>query len=256
MRRSSFVALLVVGALMIPLGVFASHQFNDVPDSHTFHNAIDWMADNGITLGCNPPANTNYCPQDNVTRGQMAAFMKRLAENNVVDAATVDGLDSSQLQPALAASTGSHAHGTGLGSVAAGASFEATSVDIDAPASGVVTLLGSSGWEGGTLWVVQWLEIDEATPCDNWNSTDRLSGSGTEEGVNSQGGALNAQSLVQVPAGTHTVSLCLWPFSGTASLNVDFSLIAEWQAVSSVSIAGDLAGSSDQSAPDGGPSSN
>jgi hypothetical protein len=76
------------------LAVFASHQFNDVPNSHTFHNAIAWMKDNNITVGCNPPGNTNYCPDDNVTRGQMSAFMKRLAENNVVDAATLDGLDS------------------------------------------------------------------------------------------------------------------------------------------------------------------
>jgi hypothetical protein len=81
MRKTSLVALLVAGALLVPLVVFASHQFNDVPDDHTFHNAIAWMADNGITVGCNPPANTNYCPEDFVTRGQMAAFMKRLHEN-------------------------------------------------------------------------------------------------------------------------------------------------------------------------------
>jgi hypothetical protein len=94
MRRSSLVVLLVVGALLVPLAVFAAHRFDDVPNSHTFHTAIGWMKDNNITVGCNPPANTNYCPEDNVTRGQMATFMKRLAENNVVDAATLDGLDS------------------------------------------------------------------------------------------------------------------------------------------------------------------
>ncbi len=91
MRKTSFVALLVVGAMLVPLAVFASHQFNDVPNSHTFHNAIDWMKDNDITVGCNPPANTEFCPDDNVTRGQMAAFMKRLAENTVVDALTLRG---------------------------------------------------------------------------------------------------------------------------------------------------------------------
>ncbi len=96
MRKTSFVALLVAVAMMIPVGVFASHQFNDVPDSHTFHNAIAWMKDNNITVGCNPPANNRYCPSNNVTRGEMAAFMKRLAENNVVDAATLDGVDSTE----------------------------------------------------------------------------------------------------------------------------------------------------------------
>jgi hypothetical protein len=91
MRRSSLVVLLVVGALLVPAAVFASHQFNDVPDSHTFHTGISWMKDNNITVGCNPPANTNYCPDDNVTRGQMATFMKRLADNQVVDAGALGG---------------------------------------------------------------------------------------------------------------------------------------------------------------------
>ena len=91
MRKTTALAMLVALALIIPAAVYASHQFTDVPDSHTFHNAIDWMKDNNITVGCNPPANTRYCPDDNVSRGQMAAFMKRLAENNVVDAATLDG---------------------------------------------------------------------------------------------------------------------------------------------------------------------
>ena len=47
-----------------------------------------WLADNGVTLGCNPPANDQFCPGDNVRRETMAAFMRRLAENQVVDAKT------------------------------------------------------------------------------------------------------------------------------------------------------------------------
>src|SRR3970282_2621661 len=105
MRRSSLVVSLVVGALLVPVAVFASHQFNDVPDSHTFHTGISWMKDNNITVGCNPPANTNFCPDDNVTRGQMATFMKRLAENNVVDAATLDGLERTEVRSLVLAST-------------------------------------------------------------------------------------------------------------------------------------------------------
>ncbi|MGA7097070.1 MAG: S-layer homology domain-containing protein [Acidimicrobiia bacterium] len=96
-RRSSLlVAAILAFMFVFPAAVWASHQFTDVPDSNVFHNSIGWMKDNGITVGCNPPANTKYCPDDPVTRGQMAAFMKRLAENNVVDAATLDGMDSSE----------------------------------------------------------------------------------------------------------------------------------------------------------------
>jgi len=42
-----------------------------------FANAIQWLADEGITKGCNPPANTMFCPDDFVTRGQMATFLVR-----------------------------------------------------------------------------------------------------------------------------------------------------------------------------------
>jgi len=64
----------------VPLGVIASHSFSDVPDSNIFHDSIDWLADNGITVGCNPPANTQFCPDDSVTREQMAAFLRREAQ--------------------------------------------------------------------------------------------------------------------------------------------------------------------------------
>jgi hypothetical protein len=57
-----------------------SHRFSDVPNTNTFHADITWLADMGITRGCNPPANTEFCPKDPVTREQMAAFMRRLAD--------------------------------------------------------------------------------------------------------------------------------------------------------------------------------
>ncbi len=44
---------------------------------HIFENAINWLAQEEITLGCNPPANTNYCPDGQVTRGEMAVFISR-----------------------------------------------------------------------------------------------------------------------------------------------------------------------------------
>jgi hypothetical protein len=97
--RLTTIALTAAIAVLLaaPTAVWAAHQFTDVPNSHTFHNAIDWMKTNNITVGCNPPANTQYCPDDNVTRGQMAAFMKRLAENQVVDAGTLEGFEASGL---------------------------------------------------------------------------------------------------------------------------------------------------------------
>jgi hypothetical protein len=46
-------------------------------NGHIFENAIEWLADEGITKGCNPPANTKFCPNDFVTRGEMAVFLVR-----------------------------------------------------------------------------------------------------------------------------------------------------------------------------------
>jgi|GEM_PF-530469 len=46
-------------------------------DGSIFEADIDRLFIAGVTNGCNPPANTNYCPGDPVTRGQMAAFLQR-----------------------------------------------------------------------------------------------------------------------------------------------------------------------------------
>jgi hypothetical protein len=50
-------------------------------DGSIFEDDIDKLATAQITLGCNPPANTNFCPNKTVTRGQMAAFLHRAAQS-------------------------------------------------------------------------------------------------------------------------------------------------------------------------------
>jgi len=46
-------------------------------DASVFENAIDWLYEQGITTGCNPPVNDRFCPDDHVSRGEMAAFLAR-----------------------------------------------------------------------------------------------------------------------------------------------------------------------------------
>jgi hypothetical protein len=77
----------------------ADHQFPDVPTTNTFHDDIAWLEDAGVTGGF--PDGT-YRPSANVTRGSMAAFLRRLAGGDpavepMVDAATVDGQTPAQL---------------------------------------------------------------------------------------------------------------------------------------------------------------
>jgi hypothetical protein len=51
--------------------------FYDVLDSNVFSADVAWLAAEGITVGCNPPWGDLFCPEDEVTRGQMAAFLVR-----------------------------------------------------------------------------------------------------------------------------------------------------------------------------------
>ncbi|MDX2344611.1 MAG: S-layer homology domain-containing protein [Acidimicrobiia bacterium] len=79
------LAFVVVLAVMAPVAVIAAGGAFVDDDTSIFEGDIEWMAANAITSGCGPDT---YCPEDNVTRGEMAAFMKRLATKKVVDAAT------------------------------------------------------------------------------------------------------------------------------------------------------------------------
>ena len=100
MNRFSERILLLMAAfalLLVPVAAIAAGGFTDVEDDSVFIADIQWMKDNGVTKGCNPPTNDKFCPKNNVTREQMSAFMHRLATNQVVDADKVDGKDASEL---------------------------------------------------------------------------------------------------------------------------------------------------------------
>jgi plastocyanin len=60
----------------LPLPTGSGDSFTDDDDS-IFQADIERLAASGVTRGCNPPDNTLFCPDDPVTRGQMAAFMVR-----------------------------------------------------------------------------------------------------------------------------------------------------------------------------------
>lgn len=66
-----------LGSAVGTVVVWIHPAFNDVPGSSIFVDDIIWLAEQGITRGCNPPDNTLFCPTDHVTRGQMAAFLVR-----------------------------------------------------------------------------------------------------------------------------------------------------------------------------------
>lgn len=83
---------------VLALGGAAYHQletqpYADVGWDDLFAEEIDWMGDSGISLGCNPPTNNRYCPNDPVTRGQMAAFLHRALGDTLPTGDTTDFTD-------------------------------------------------------------------------------------------------------------------------------------------------------------------
>ena len=76
LRRIRRLTIVGVAALIlaVPVAVSASHAFNDVPTSSTYHTTTARLVGAGITGGC---GGGNYCPNAAVTRGQMAAFLNR-----------------------------------------------------------------------------------------------------------------------------------------------------------------------------------
>jgi hypothetical protein len=65
------------GATPPPPEPLPSSGFWDVDDSHVFTRDVAWLAREAVTRGCNAPWNDEFCPDDPVTRGQMAAFLVR-----------------------------------------------------------------------------------------------------------------------------------------------------------------------------------
>lgn len=75
----SIRSLVTFAALALaPLGALAQQcvGFGDVLASSPFCPNVEWVKNRGVTLGCGTGA--NYCPNDPVTRLQMAIFLNRL----------------------------------------------------------------------------------------------------------------------------------------------------------------------------------
>ena len=64
--------------------VQTAQAFTDTP-GHIFYDDILWMSGTDVTRGCNPPANDRFCPDDSVTRGQIAAFVVRALGLSEID---------------------------------------------------------------------------------------------------------------------------------------------------------------------------
>jgi hypothetical protein len=221
----------VTAMIVAPVTAWAAHSFNDVPNSNTFHEDIAWLKDAGVTLGCNPPTNTLFCPKDNVTREQMSAFMRRLAENKVVDAATavqaddastLDGNDSSDFVQKGEAD-----------SVTAGMTTNEPGVTITAPSAGYVVVhatsdaFGSKG-AGTAMGLDAYGVSNNATALANDQDKDWIIGA--NGGTGTWATNMAAHKVFPVNAGANTFYLLATAWSATNVSVADTQLTATFVA--------------------------
>ncbi|MPZ51759.1 MAG: hypothetical protein GEU79_03330 [Acidimicrobiia bacterium] len=208
-NKIGLVVVAVVASVLItaPLSVWASHRFNDVGDDNVFHDDIDWLADNGITLGCNPPENTEFCPEEPVTRQEMAAFLHRMASQG----GAVFGTRDTDLATS--------------GTTTDGRADLVESLDFVAPSDGVIHVTAKALLTNQTDTPA---ETNAALMLDgkgDLNANDRiidgsrysLDGSG-EPG---QSVTTNLSTAVPVSAGKHTVDMYIDGAAGATSWTLE-----------------------------------
>lgn len=218
------IVALATALVVAPVAVYASDTFTDVPDSNIFHGDIQWMSDNGITAGCGG-GGTLYCPKDNVSREQMSAFMRRLAENQVVEAATaleadhattadsatsaadadtLDGLDSTELAPLVWAQTRDNDSNP---FPATTSNVEVNSVAIDAPGDGVLVISGTTYFNNNSGGVTGDVDLQAkidgvSIPAGTDQATTRLEADGSGHDA----ATLSYTVTIPVTAGAHVIS--------------------------------------------------
>lgn len=72
--RGQMAAFLVRGIVGDTFSYSSTPYFQDVPPTHIFFRYVQKLKELGVTVGC---TQVTYCPEDPVTRGQMAAFLVR-----------------------------------------------------------------------------------------------------------------------------------------------------------------------------------
>jgi hypothetical protein len=73
LTRAEFAAFVARGLSLPP----TSTNFFVDDNGHVLENSINRIAAAGITLGCNPPTNNQFCPNRILTRGEIASLLTR-----------------------------------------------------------------------------------------------------------------------------------------------------------------------------------
>ncbi len=229
-KKSALIWATIALVVAIPATSIAGDRFSDVRSSNIFHDDIGWLADQGVTRGCNPPANDQFCPEDPVTRQQMAAFMRRFA--NTLEAGAT---------PLLAGSEGTNR----LLSESTWTTLD--SFTINAPSGGGALLLNGTAaffiefdTDSGGLFILE-VTIDEG--CSD--TSDGIAAIYDTFSVGAD--SATAVGSLPVSSGSHTIRLCAIAFHANTSERTDAlapRVSAMWTANGQVSLNAATASSS------------
>lgn len=251
-RRLAITLVTLLLVALVPAAVMAAGgTFIDDEDS-IFEANIEWLAAADVTKGCNPAeGNTKFCPNDNVTRGQMAAFMQRFAQylgaedgtpaqaDNATtadsattadeatiadDARTVDGKNAIEFQPNLSA------FDTGDYSVTAnGFNQTALTADISTTdGSGFFCLFPASATADIRIHAsgtVTGLSAGEQATFKLADSSGNITG--TYRYVTDNAGSFAIEWLYEYPGGDETFELRVEEAGGDQFNLVDATLLVE-----------------------------
>jgi hypothetical protein len=252
-RKRLWVIGAVIGLLLVPATVLAvGGTFTD-DDTSVFEADIEWLAEADVTRGCNPPDNTLFCPEDEVTRGQMAAFMHRFAQYldaedgtpaQADNADTLDGRDPN----AFVTSIFGASCDTTCSDLSA-TNVELLELAIEAPADGYLHLSGTllAGFPSPVNdYASMWFTLNgDETSFDGCET----SFAGIPLGGNSLSNLwswfwvdgdvdyapISVTGVVPAPAGSHVLRLC--GFSNENADLVNASLTGIWSASGMATVA-------------------
>lgn len=218
-KRWARIALIagVTALVVAPRTAVATHSFSDVPENNTFHADIEWLADSGVTKGCNPPENTEFCPDDPVTREQMSAFMRRLAGYmGAEDGTPAQADNATQLGDEEPSAYDTFVVGDsteGIEDVTDPTIVAETSFSTSTETSIVITGTASFDVTGPLTDVDVWAQHNDTACVEN---DFRIPGAfafatAAEEGVEPLANSAAFTAAVSLPAGSHSMTLCLDP---------------------------------------------
>jgi S-layer family protein len=189
--RLAIVAAVTMALLAVPVAVSAVAQFfNDVPPTDWAYDEVQWLAFVGLTNGC---GGGDYCPDDGVSRREMAVFTNR-ANDKLIPFTIGVVNESATLLGGTAMSMGQ-------------VSFSNAETSIVTLNAAVTAAYNVNGGTAGFSDLAIWTQLDNTT-CASPGLAGRGEQSLAAAGVEPFVGTAVYGDAFQIAGGAHSVTVC------------------------------------------------